>query len=426
MLKHKLEAIGFGFLVPIFFISSGIVVRPRRPHERPRLDRARPDLPARAAGRPRASRRCSTGNDLRPRDQLALAFYSATSLPIIVAITTIAVDRPQDGQRHGGRARRGGHALGADLPVRRSPALPRDRHRLRHPWARRRRSPWRPEALTGTRARDRARLLRAAARAGARRGRRSRPRARRSTRRHRPSSRAAARRGGSMPEQHARDRIERRGGRDRELEAALQGDLGEPEGGAADGRERVDVPVEDDRLDAVADQVDRGLGERGGESEQDAGGRAQQRRAQRRADAQRDQHAGMHTAAAMPPAISQLRTGASLLPPEGSISARKTTRPPVTRIAPTTSRRPDSLARQARPQRQREHDAHDLDRLHDDQPPETERDGLHARIPPARSRRPASHSGRCARRAMNPASELGVRAAPACRPSAGEPCPART
>ena len=50
--------------------------------------------------------------------------------------------------------------------------------------------------------------------------------------------------------------------------------------------------------------------------------------------------AGMHTTAAMPPAISQLRTGASFFPPDGSISARKPTSPPVTRIAPATSRRP--------------------------------------------------------------------------------------
>jgi Kef-type K+ transport system membrane component KefB len=90
VLKHKLEAIGFGFLVPIFFITSGITFD---------LDGLAND-PASIALVPifllallgvRGLPALLYRNDLRPRDQLALAFYSATSLPIIVAITTIAV-----------------------------------------------------------------------------------------------------------------------------------------------------------------------------------------------------------------------------------------------------------------------------------------------------------------------------------------------
>jgi Kef-type K+ transport system membrane component KefB len=90
VLKHKLEAIGFGFLIPIFFITSGIVFD---------LDGLTND-PGSIALVPifllallavRGIPALLYRNDLRPRDQLALAFYSATSLPIIVAITTIAV-----------------------------------------------------------------------------------------------------------------------------------------------------------------------------------------------------------------------------------------------------------------------------------------------------------------------------------------------
>ena len=51
--RRKLEAIGFGVFIPVFFVTSGVQLRPRRA-ARQRLERADgPDLPRRAGGRPR-------------------------------------------------------------------------------------------------------------------------------------------------------------------------------------------------------------------------------------------------------------------------------------------------------------------------------------------------------------------------------------
>ena len=90
--ESKLTAVGFGFFVPFFFVTSGIefdldalgsvgaiaklvdVLRPLPGRPRRPGDAALPR-------RPRAL-----------RDRAALAFYSATELPLVVAITTIAIE----------------------------------------------------------------------------------------------------------------------------------------------------------------------------------------------------------------------------------------------------------------------------------------------------------------------------------------------
>lgn len=88
--QDKLEAIGFGFLIPIFFIVSGASL----------------DL-AGLAGDPRALIQVPIflvallavrgtpallyRRELIPRDRLAFALYSSTALPLMVAITTLAV-----------------------------------------------------------------------------------------------------------------------------------------------------------------------------------------------------------------------------------------------------------------------------------------------------------------------------------------------
>jgi Kef-type K+ transport system membrane component KefB len=90
LLHHKLDAIGFGFLVPVFFISSGM-----------KLDVASVFgsvhgqlltatllaalLVARLPVMLMARRFCSA------RDSVALGLYGATTLSLIVAITDIAV-----------------------------------------------------------------------------------------------------------------------------------------------------------------------------------------------------------------------------------------------------------------------------------------------------------------------------------------------
>jgi Kef-type K+ transport system membrane component KefB len=89
VLQHKLEAIGFGFLIPIFFITSGLTFD---------LDGLTGDAGALlllpvflvALLAVRGLPALLYKRELGARDRLALALYSATTLPIIVAITAIA------------------------------------------------------------------------------------------------------------------------------------------------------------------------------------------------------------------------------------------------------------------------------------------------------------------------------------------------
>jgi len=89
--ESKLTAVGFGFFVPFFFVSSGIAF----------------DLEALGSAEAIAKLFLFLGlflvvrgtpalllyrHVLKARDRAALAFYSATELPLVVAITTIAVE----------------------------------------------------------------------------------------------------------------------------------------------------------------------------------------------------------------------------------------------------------------------------------------------------------------------------------------------
>lgn len=90
--ESKLTAVGFGFFVPFFFVASGIEF----------------DLAALGSAEAIAKLFLFFGlflvvrgtpalllyrGALAARDRAALAFYSATELPLVVAITTIAVDQ---------------------------------------------------------------------------------------------------------------------------------------------------------------------------------------------------------------------------------------------------------------------------------------------------------------------------------------------
>jgi Kef-type K+ transport system membrane component KefB len=89
--ESKLTAVGFGFFVPFFFVTSGIAF----------------DLAALGSAKAIAKLAMFFGlflvvrgapalllyrGVLDLRDRFALAFYSATALPLVVAITTIAID----------------------------------------------------------------------------------------------------------------------------------------------------------------------------------------------------------------------------------------------------------------------------------------------------------------------------------------------
>jgi Kef-type K+ transport system membrane component KefB len=89
--ESKLTAVGFGFFVPFFFVTSGIEFDLRALGSATALGKLAMffvlflvvrGVPALLLYR----------NELSLRDRAALAFYSATELPLVVAITTIAID----------------------------------------------------------------------------------------------------------------------------------------------------------------------------------------------------------------------------------------------------------------------------------------------------------------------------------------------
>jgi Kef-type K+ transport system membrane component KefB len=93
-LEARLEGISFGFLIPIFFVTSGMAIDPRAIVENPGGFLAVIALIMVARGLPvllvsRFSR--TAGGPLGGRDSLAVAAYCATGLPIIVAVTSVAV-----------------------------------------------------------------------------------------------------------------------------------------------------------------------------------------------------------------------------------------------------------------------------------------------------------------------------------------------
>jgi Kef-type K+ transport system membrane component KefB len=90
--ESKLTAVGYGFLIPFFFVVSGVKFdlsaltgEPLRLLELPLflvlflVVRGAPAL-------------LLYGNELERRARYSLAFFSATELPLVVAITTIAID----------------------------------------------------------------------------------------------------------------------------------------------------------------------------------------------------------------------------------------------------------------------------------------------------------------------------------------------
>jgi Kef-type K+ transport system membrane component KefB len=92
VLESKLTAVGYGFLIPFFFISSGVTFNLTALTEEPANLLELPlflalFLVVRGAPALLLYRRV-----LDTSDRLALAVFSATELPLVVAITTIAVD----------------------------------------------------------------------------------------------------------------------------------------------------------------------------------------------------------------------------------------------------------------------------------------------------------------------------------------------
>ena len=93
--ESKLEAVGYGFLVPVFFINTGVEFDLAALFADGRTIAMLPlflvlllvvrGIPSLLAARPDASR----------RDRIATALFGSTGLPIIVAVTAIGVDRKE-------------------------------------------------------------------------------------------------------------------------------------------------------------------------------------------------------------------------------------------------------------------------------------------------------------------------------------------
>ncbi|MGB3098601.1 MAG: cation:proton antiporter, partial [Solirubrobacterales bacterium] len=97
VLESKLAAVGYGFLIPFFFVFTGIQFDIAALFDSPLLLVGVPlfvlcflivrGVPAMLLYR----------RDLDRRSRVALAVFSATELPLVVAITTIAVDKGEMG-----------------------------------------------------------------------------------------------------------------------------------------------------------------------------------------------------------------------------------------------------------------------------------------------------------------------------------------
>jgi Kef-type K+ transport system membrane component KefB len=122
-LEHKLDGLAFGLLIPIFFITSGMAIDPRAVAEQPialltfvaliLIVRGVPIFLASWLERdPPGGPRMFTR-----RDSLRIALYGATGLPIIVAVTSVAVNSGQMTDQHASLLVAGGAITVLALPM---------------------------------------------------------------------------------------------------------------------------------------------------------------------------------------------------------------------------------------------------------------------------------------------------------------------
>src|SRR6478735_2245219 len=94
-LEHKLEGLAFGLLIPIFFITSGMAIDPRAVAEEPVVLVVFVAMILLVRGGLVLLAAWTTQEDGRrvfdARESVAMGLFGATGLPIIVAVTTVAV-----------------------------------------------------------------------------------------------------------------------------------------------------------------------------------------------------------------------------------------------------------------------------------------------------------------------------------------------
>lgn len=96
LIEHKLDGIAYGFLIPIFFVTSGMAIDPKAIASAPTTFLAVIALILISRGVPVyvVSRLLGpTSERFGHRESLSIGFYAATGLPIIVAVTSVAVDQ---------------------------------------------------------------------------------------------------------------------------------------------------------------------------------------------------------------------------------------------------------------------------------------------------------------------------------------------
>ncbi|PTR31828.1 transporter (CPA2 family) [Rhodococcus sp. OK519] len=95
-LEGKLEGLAFGLLIPIFFVTSGMAIDVSAVAGEPLILLAFLGLLVLVRGLPVfVASRYDRGSNFDTREQLQIALYSTTGLPLIVAVTGVAVEAGQ-------------------------------------------------------------------------------------------------------------------------------------------------------------------------------------------------------------------------------------------------------------------------------------------------------------------------------------------
>ena len=92
-LEHKLQGLAFGLLIPVFFITSGMAIDPAAVWAEPVALTAFVLLMVVVRGG--AVRFAARGSGFDRRESAAMGMFAATGLPIIVAVTSVAVSEGQ-------------------------------------------------------------------------------------------------------------------------------------------------------------------------------------------------------------------------------------------------------------------------------------------------------------------------------------------
>lgn len=130
-LDLKLEGLAYGLLIPIFFVASGMTIDPRAVAAQPLVLVAFVLLILLLRGVPvflasRTDRRPgSAGRRFSDRESLVIGLYGATGLPVIVAVTSVAVANDQMQAQHASLLVAGGAITVLLLPMLASLITPR-------------------------------------------------------------------------------------------------------------------------------------------------------------------------------------------------------------------------------------------------------------------------------------------------------------